>query len=199
MGLLLANCSSDVILRIYEAPDVMNLGQWSLQHDIVCKMSCSSLSWNPSRMHPPMIAVGCDEECNQAKIIIFEYSENTRQWFKTEEITNVIDPVHDLAFAPNVGRSYHLLGVATKDVRIISLKSSQNKDLAIAASNQLSQIMPHKHRLEVRELASFSDHGQQVWRVAWNVIGTTLASSGDDGTVRMWKGIIYSHDYHDIN
>jgi len=28
----------------------------------------------------------------------------------------------------------------------------------------------------------------QVWRVAWNVTGTVLASSGDDGCVRLWKG-----------
>ena len=29
----------------------------------------------------------------------------------------------------------------------------------------------------------------QVWRVEWNVTGTILASSGDDGCVRLWKGM----------
>ena len=28
----------------------------------------------------------------------------------------------------------------------------------------------------------------QVWRVRWNVTGTVLASSGDDGCVRLWRG-----------
>ena len=28
----------------------------------------------------------------------------------------------------------------------------------------------------------------QVWRLSWNVTGTILASSGDDGCVRLWKG-----------
>lgn len=49
MGLMLATCSADGVVRIYEAPDVMNLSQWSLQHEISCKLSCSCISWNPSR------------------------------------------------------------------------------------------------------------------------------------------------------
>lgn len=51
MGLMLTTCSADGVVRIYEAPDVMNLSQWSLQHEISCKLSCSCISWNPSRSH----------------------------------------------------------------------------------------------------------------------------------------------------
>ncbi|CAH1779774.1 unnamed protein product [Owenia fusiformis] len=50
LGLQLATCSSDGVVRIYEAPDVMNLSGWTLQHEINCKISCSCLSWNPSRL-----------------------------------------------------------------------------------------------------------------------------------------------------
>lgn len=52
MGLMLTTCSADGVVRIYEAPDVMNLSQWSLQHEISCKLSCSCISWNPSRSAP---------------------------------------------------------------------------------------------------------------------------------------------------
>jgi WD40 repeat protein len=48
LGLLLATCSADGVVRIYEAPDVMNLSQWTLQHEVSCKLPCSCLSWNPS-------------------------------------------------------------------------------------------------------------------------------------------------------
>jgi WD40 repeat protein len=30
-------------------------------------------------------------------------------------------------------------------------------------------------------------HSGEVWRLSWNLLGTCLASSGDDGTVRIWK------------
>lgn len=49
LGLQLATCSADGVVRIYEAPDVMNLSQWSLNHEIPCKHPCSCISWNLSR------------------------------------------------------------------------------------------------------------------------------------------------------
>ncbi|XP_015589497.1 nucleoporin SEH1-A [Cephus cinctus] len=178
LGLLLATCSADGVIRIYEAPDVMNLSQWTLQHDISCKLPCSCLTWNPSlsRLHPPMLAVGSDDSntSNGGKVFIYEYSENSRRWTKTETLSNVVDPVHDIAFAPNLGRSFHTLAIATKDVRIITLKPVQD-----SAQSGLS-------RFEITT-AKFEDHYCTVWRVCWNIMGTILASSGDDGCVRLWK------------
>ena len=43
-------------------------------------------------------------------------------------------------------------------------------------------------KFDVRHPGHFDDHNSQVWRVAWNATGTVLASSGDDGHVRLWKG-----------
>ncbi|XP_035730686.1 nucleoporin SEH1-A-like isoform X1 [Vespa mandarinia] len=179
LGLLLITCSADGVIRIYEAPDIMNLSQWTLQHDISCKLPCSCLTWNPSlsRLHPPMIAVGSDDTNSSSggKVFIYEYSEGSRRWTKTETLSNITDPVHDIAFAPNLGRSFHTLAVATKDVRIIILKPMQE-----SAQNGLS-------RFEITTAAQFDDHYTTVWHVCWNIMGTILASSGDDGCVRLWK------------
>lgn len=41
----------------------------------------------------------------------------------------------------------------------------------------------------VETAAEFNDHLCTVWRVAWNITGTVLSSSGDDGCVRLWKGM----------
>lgn len=68
MGLMLATCSADGVVRIYEAPDVMNLSQWSLQHEISCKLSCSCISWNPSRYVIKM--QGLLYDCNRKRKII---------------------------------------------------------------------------------------------------------------------------------
>lgn len=47
---------------------------------------------------------------------------DVRKWFKVEVISSVLEPVRDVAFSPNLGRSYHMLAVASKDVHIFSLK-----------------------------------------------------------------------------
>lgn len=43
-------------------------------------------------------------------------------------------------------------------------------------------------KFEIHIVAQFDNHNSQVWRVSWNITGTVLASSGDDGCVRLWKG-----------
>ncbi|CAG9795474.1 unnamed protein product [Diatraea saccharalis] len=196
LGLLLVTCSADGIIRIYEAPDVMNLAQWTLQHEIPTKVSISCLSWNPtmSKINPPMLAVGSDEPnttnaianvptdkstaCN-GKVFLYEYSEGSRRWTRTDCLSSVLEPVNDIAFAPNLGRSFHLLAVATKDVRIIKIEP------IIDWNNPNNANGAGRFKTEV--LAAFEEHYSCVWRVSWNLTGTLLASSGDDCCVRLWK------------
>ncbi|XP_029169267.1 nucleoporin SEH1 isoform X1 [Nylanderia fulva] len=185
LGLLLATCSADGFIRIYEAPDIMNLSQWTLQHDINCKLSCSCLTWNPSlsRLHPPMIAVGSDDSnpLLGAKVFIYEYSESSRRWVKAETLSSITDAVYDIAFAPNLGRNFHTLAIATKDVRIVTLKPIQES------------MQTGVSHFETNVVAQFDDHYCTVWRVSWNFMGTILASSGDDGCVRLWKDNYINH------
>jgi len=182
LGLILATCSADGTVRIYEAPDVMNLSQWSLQHEIHCKLPCSCISWNPSlsRLHSPMIAVGSDDTggtgAPTGKVFVYEYSDSSRRWLKVETFSTITDPVHDIAFAPNIGRSYHVLAVATKDLRIITLRPLPDQAAPGGGT-----------RFDIRQAGQFEDHGATVWRVSWNITGTILASSGDDGQIKLWK------------
>jgi len=190
MGLMLATCSADGTVRIYEATDVMNLSEWSLQHEIPCKVPLSCISWNVSmaRFHPPMFAVGSDDSQHpsQAKVFVFEYHEASRRWLKVEtQNCATTEPVHDLAFAPNLGRSYHVLAIASKELKIISMKPLGSPQQQMAKKSDESQTTPTKY--EIRLAGSYSDHSSTVWRTCWNVTGTILASSGDDGQVKLWK------------
>lgn len=48
LGLVLATCSADGVVRIYEAPDLMNLAQWTLQQEVPIKVQASAITWNPT-------------------------------------------------------------------------------------------------------------------------------------------------------
>lgn len=218
IGLLLATVSCDGCLRIYEAPDIMNLSQWNPIHDINITLSCSSLSWNPSPFHSPMIAVGIDDDgtnnynvdvgyeqpssVNSPKVLLFESSEASRRWFKVEAVPFITEPVHDVSFAPNIGRDDHVLAVASgKDVRIISIKpvgSSSNAQWSESGQEErlrgtLTTSPPGPYtamslpKYKVKQLAHFTDHIAKVWRVSWNVMGTVLGSSSEDGVIKLWK------------
>ncbi|UXI19122.1 Membrane-bound transcription factor site-1 protease [Sarcoptes scabiei] len=194
-GLMLSTCSLDGIIRIYEAPDVMNISHWSIQYEINCDRACSSISWNSSlfRQNSPMIAVGSDDSYLQSgsKILFYEFNEQARDWQLIIDKTfkEINEPIHDIAFAPNVGRSYDLIGAATtKNVKIISIQAIGNDDSFLGqGSIATSTTSANKRRYTIKEVASFDDHGSQVWRVSWNITGTLMASSGDDGAVRLWK------------
>jgi nucleoporin SEH1 len=205
LGLLLATCSVDGIVRIYEAPDVMLLSQWSPQHELNCQMPLSSISWNPLRGHPPMIVVGSNDAAStkSGKVILFEFNENARRWNKLDVISSVTDPVNDVAFAPNLGRTYHLLAVASNDLKVFSIRPiATNKGQADPNTSASSQqaiggqvTTALKSANDIQAVMQSSEHDGVVWRVSWNITGTTLASSGDDGFVRLWKGKMLLENY----
>lgn len=58
------------------------------------------------------------------KVFIFAYSENARKCVKVDTINDITDPVTDLSFAPNAGRTFHILAVASKDLYIVNIKGT---------------------------------------------------------------------------
>ncbi|KAI9098150.1 WD40-repeat-containing domain protein [Phlyctochytrium arcticum] len=200
LGLKLATSSSDGIVRIYEAMDVVQLSHWTLMDELEIVAGSKEpdghycLSWSPSRFQPQMIVVGCGKE-NVAKIYRLDTSN---KWQASEVLGGHADVVTDVAWAPNMGRSYQLIATASKDghVRIFKLtdESSRQGLSGGAGGWQGSASAPlggpmakSKKKFRVEIVADFQDHGAEVWRVDWNITGTILSSSGDDGKVRLWK------------
>ncbi|ERE86150.1 nucleoporin SEH1-like protein [Cricetulus griseus] len=151
-GQVLASCSFDRTAAVWEEI----VGE---SNDKLRGQSHWSVPFiSSSRAHSPMIAVGSDDSSPNAmaKVQIFEYNENTRKYAKAETLMTVTDPVHDIAFAPNLGRSFHILAIATKDVRIFTLKPVR-KELTSSGG-------PTK--FEIHIVAQFDNHNSQVWRAS---------------------------------
>jgi len=179
LGLRLATASLDGRVRIYESNDVMNLSAWSLveefeaassSHQTKCNVAC--LTWNPSPFDPAMLCVSM-----ASSVKVWEYGAGARRWCTVASLDGHTDEVHDVAWAPNMGRSYHLIATACKDgyVRIYKLHFQR-------ASQTYVPSLVGKVSHGVSGGASI-----EVWRVCWNVSGSILASSGDDGVSRLWK------------
>lgn len=171
LGLQLAICSQNGEVRIYECTDIFSSNVWTLvPPELKTNMSsCSSCSWSTCFNLPILLALGCDESnTNSEKLAIFEYNENHRTYSKIERSQNPIctEPIRSLAFAPSVGRLFHVLAIASKSLMVLTIRNMRE---------------PHKYQISTVTL----DH--DAWRVCWNTVGTVLASAGDDRKVRLWK------------
>lgn len=165
-GLRLAATSAMGVIRIYEAADVTNLNSWSVAETIddAEDGAGNALAWNPSRFGAASMVTGG----NGTEPLIYEYSNEARRWVCVERLVGHEDSIHDVAWAPNMGRRFELVASGSKDGTIRLFRLDQG---SFASSC----------------IASFDHHASQVWRVKWNITGTILASSGDDGLVRLWK------------
>jgi len=181
LGMQLASCSIDGMVRLYEAQDVMDLSQWTLQYDFATNITASCLSWSTSPADRPLLVVGnCKpNSANSPPVLIFELGDGQRIWERVEAITNIDGPVHDVAFAPNMGQSSHTFAVAADRLYVFYIKE-RHDDISQAGS-------PDREPKYKIEMASGLDGApDKIWRVCWNVTGTTLASSGEDGTIKFW-------------
>uniref|UniRef100_A0A7S4KT93 Anaphase-promoting complex subunit 4 WD40 domain-containing protein n=1 Tax=Paramoeba aestuarina TaxID=180227 RepID=A0A7S4KT93_9EUKA len=177
LGLKVATCSGDGNIRIYEAVDVMNLSNWSMIHQFHAFAQKAppssnhgmSLSWNTSTFDPASLVVAGMGDKNPR---IWEYNESHRVWQTVGVLEGNEDLVNDVAWAPNVGRSYELIATAGKDGSVRIWKVKREEEGVYRATKESGLETARK---------------DPVSRVQWNSTGTILASSCDDGSVRMWK------------
>ncbi|KAJ1922603.1 epoxide hydrolase, soluble (sEH) [Tieghemiomyces parasiticus] len=144
------------------------------------------IAWCPTRFLPNTLAVGCGRE-KDAKI--YRYINN--RWVVYAVLPDHTDIVHTISWAPQVGRSYHLLATGSRDhyVRIFKVEASYGHIALTETKDLVEEYTANASNLHIKAslIAAFSDHNAEVWSVSWNVTGTILSSSGDDGKVRLWK------------
>ncbi|KAL2347972.1 hypothetical protein Fmac_001972 [Flemingia macrophylla] len=180
---------SDGNVRVFELLDPLELRNWQLQAEFqnviesvseFGKASCLSaaISWNPQngRSQESCFLIGFNSntpELNSSKV--WEFDQAHQRWLPVAELAlpeDKGDQVYAVAWAPNIGRPYEIIAVAT------------HKGLAIW---HLGLNPDHDGRLPVERVALLSGHEGVVWQMEWDMSGMTLATSGHDGMVRLWQ------------
>ncbi|KAI8801028.1 WD40-repeat-containing domain protein [Cladochytrium replicatum] len=197
LGLKFASVGANGKVRIYEAIDIVDLTNWTITEEFDLydgegePDSHHCLSWSKSRFQPQMLVVGCGLK-NTARV--FRLDGNSK-WSPIHELTGHQGVVTDVAWAPYMGRSYQMIATSSKDGHVRLFKLSEDTESnkskggigAAILNSALGGGSQKKKRFKVDMVGEFADHQAEVWRVEWNVTGTILASSGDDGKVRLWK------------
>ncbi|KAK7253080.1 hypothetical protein RIF29_37495 [Crotalaria pallida] len=180
---------SDGNVRVYELLDPLELKNWQLQaefQNVVESVSAfgkalclsASISWNPQKgvSQESSFIIGFNSntsELNSSKV--WEFDQAHQRWLPVAELElpeDKGDQVYAVAWAPNIGRPYETIAVAT------------HKGLAIW---NLGLNPDRNGRLPVERVALLSGHEGMVWQMEWDMSGMTLATTGHDGMVRLWQ------------
>ncbi|CAI0441608.1 unnamed protein product [Linum tenue] len=188
-------CSSQVVaysdgqVKVYELSNPLELKNWQLQAEFqnltdsvakLAKASCfsASICWNPQRGDGQELSfvLGFNSDTPQLNSSkVWEFDLDHQRWVPVAELAlpeDRKDQVFSVAWAPNIGRPYEVIAVAThKGIAIWHLGSNPDTD----------------GRLSVERVALLSGYEAEVWQMEWDMSGMTLATTGTDGMVRLWQ------------
>ena len=202
-GLLLATASSDGIFRIYEAPDIMNLGSWQIRSTNKVNLNgISALSWSQNNLNPLMMAIGCKDEAqnikknsgsnkqNEEKLkslhddnLLMIYKENDEEWKLLKYMTfpSPLEKKLDYQHKQTV------TDVAWGPVlgRSFDILASCGKEGIF-----IWYLRFDNNSMNIIKAGKLIEGGDTVvWRVSWNMMGTVLASSDNKRVIKLWKNI----------
>jgi len=156
----------------------------------------TSISWSKWRGDEAYVAVGWwynDEDGSKVgSVSVWSLSDGRSA---TPVLLLKLDPslraeVRDVDWAPAMGRPHHLIAAAVGNSvqvwRVVSLGRAGESPARAEVVNM------HEEQGDRQTWGSMT-----VWRVGWNLTGTTLAASSENGQVKMWKldfqGILQHH------
>ncbi|MCO5584442.1 hypothetical protein L7F22_038369 [Adiantum nelumboides] len=188
-GLHLLVISADGFARIYHTLDILNMAKWQLQAEFQNSRTSmeingkhtflgASVAWQSrtSKSLQPAFVLGCNSSSSSLNVAkVWEFDQSHQRWFCVAELREADEldkPVNQVSWAPNIGRSYEMIAVASGD----GISIWQVKFMAAA-----------QERCLVCRIARLTGFEKEVWQVEWDMSGMTLASSGSDGIVRLWQ------------
>jgi nucleoporin SEH1 len=124
------------------------------------------MSWNESPFEPAKLAIG-----GYSKRAVV-WTQINSKWVEECILGTHSNTIHDVAWAPSMGKSYHLIATASRDpvFQIHTLIRKEGGALEYQSSEEIVSL-----------------NNSPVWRLAWNATGTVLATSSEDGTLSLWR------------
>ncbi len=236
----LAAGSADGSVRIYTVENPKEQDCWQIG-DVFAPLPggapVTCLSWNPSRFDSMMLVVG--GECSS--LAVWGQSPSLRGWHRLCVLPAGGMLANDVAWAPDAGRSYHLIASACRDAAPVGRAISHTAAGLSAGTVHLWRLTIEAEEAEQPGgeddddddiFGAFADAGTsapgaaatsagaggsapaaaqfcavegvtaarectvcasadgdcpEVWRLRWGVVGSLLATTGDDGIVRLWR------------
>ncbi|CAD7955507.1 unnamed protein product [Amoebophrya sp. A25] len=163
-GLKMASASLDGFVRVYEAPDALNLGDWLTEDYCISnsREGVQALSWSPDIYAEYIAAVGTDGK-------VYIHTKNVRKWEQLHSERHHAEPgsVKDVQFSPNLCRPYDLLVTCGRDAKLWRFDTG-----------------PEQTKLTV--LRVLCEGPDLIWRGNWNMTGTMLTLSPESGDIQVW-------------
>ena len=183
-GLRLGACFGDGHVKLYRSDKVLTSKDWQLVQDIQVGLGgsdevCTKFCWRPfSHDMPEMLLLGTTKEAS-----IWSFETALGRWNKVAALPlpdtgKGPKGVTDVSWSSSTGRASELLAFsAGQDVYIIQVKDNLDQ-------------------LGVTTVAKL-ECGAAVHQIEWNKLGTTLATSASDGTVKLWRPDL-TEEWHEM-
>ena len=125
----------------------------------VSSVGCSSVCWNPGSLDPQTIVVGCyyDQKRNTFNdlVQIFAFNDAKKEYSLLSNFLNGhTDTVTDVEWAPQFGRTFHMIATCSLDKTLIIWKviltSNKNNDHFDNISIKYENVFTYKHHCQVK-------------------------------------------------
>lgn len=205
LGFKIGIIGHDSHLRIYSCSDASHASTWELKESynmipegftqpVAHLQSDYCLDWCKSKFLDETIVCSCLD-------LLSFMQRDPSNGNALKKIVDLYDHgglIREVSWAPSMGRSYELVATACQDgfvriFKITGINSLGNTEYEEEEKkeniNEMQKHYTHSHspNFNVELVSKNDDHNAEVWSVAWNLTGTILSSSGDDGKIRLWK------------
>ncbi len=159
-GLKIAATTLNGKMKIFEPTDYANNINWNcISAKDVSSVGCSSVCWNPSNLDPQTLIVGClfDAKKNNKNdlVQVYAYVDSKKEYCLIDTFENGhTDSITDVEWAPQFGRSFHLVATSSVDHQVIIWKLDLKFDVVNEHFENISvkkeKLFEFKHNCEVK-------------------------------------------------